>query len=84
MQQSLLLLSNNILYLVVAKYNAGIEIHKYDTDNDQWVIEVATPKIDTYYNMELIAGNNGEFFIAYECTNDSAGKVGVYKYTPGE
>ena len=38
--------------------------------------------IDTYYNIELTAGTNGAFFIAYECTYNNAGKVGVYIYTP--
>ncbi|MCD4792685.1 MAG: hypothetical protein K8R54_05605 [Bacteroidales bacterium] len=76
------IISNGILYLVCANYDGGIEIHKYNSETNTWNIEGSTSKIDTYYNIELTAGINGEFFIAYECTYDYAGQVGVYKYVP--
>ena len=75
-------ISNDILYFVFANYNGGIEIHKYNSTTNTWNIEGVTPFIDTEYNIELIAGTNGEFYIAYEATYNHAGKVGVYKYTP--
>ena len=78
------IISNDILYLIIAVYDGGIEVHKYNSETNTWNLEGTTAKIDTYYNIELTAGINGEFFIAYECTNTDAGKVGVYKYTPAE
>ena len=79
-----IIVSNDILYLVIANYDGGIDIHKYNSETNTWNLEGTTPQIDTYYNIELTAGINGEFFIAYECTYSDAGKVGIYKYTPVE
>ena len=76
------IISNDILYLVLAKYNDGIEVYKYNSETKAWNLEGTTDRIDNYYNIELVAGANGQFFIAYECTYDYPGKVGVYVYTP--
>ena len=73
--------ANDILYLLVAQYDSGIDIYRLSAC-DGWILEGSTPKIDVYYNFEAVAGKNGEIFIGYECTENADGKVGVFKYTP--
>lgn len=76
--------ANDVLYLAVAKYNGGVEIFKYDSENNEWNKEGTTPDIGAnYYSIDLAAGNNGEFYIAYAITESGTDyEIGVYKYTP--
>jgi Bacterial Ig-like domain (group 2) len=73
--------ANNILYLLVANYNDGLDIYKLNSC-DIWIYEGKTTKPDTYYNFDVVAGTNGEFFIGYECTDTYNGDVGVFQYVP--
>jgi transglutaminase/protease-like cytokinesis protein 3 len=73
--------TNDYVYLLVAEYNDGISIYRL-TDCGEWVSEGKTSKLDTYYNFDAIAGKKGEIYIGYECTDNSVGQVGVFKYTP--
>ena len=77
-------ISNDVLYLAVAKYDGGIDIYKYDSEQNSWNFEGTTPDFGAfYYTIDLAAGNNGEFYIAYSITDDGSGyKIGAYKYSP--
>ncbi|PLW98822.1 MAG: hypothetical protein C0594_17875 [Marinilabiliales bacterium] len=78
------IISNDILYLAVAKYDGGIEIYKYDDDANSWSYEGSTPDFGAiYYTIDLAPGNNGEFYIAYTITDDGSDyEIGAFKYTP--
>lgn len=78
------IVSNDVLYLAVAQYDAGIAIYKYDSENNSWSHEGSTPDFGAvYYTIDLAAGNNGEFYIAYSVIDSGSDKeVGVFKYTP--
>lgn len=80
-EQTDVVISSDQLYLVVANYNKGVEIYKFNEDNS-WGYEGIFDVPDVYYAIKTSAGNNGEFFIAVECTNKVPGRVGVFKYTP--
>ncbi|MBN2280773.1 MAG: Ig-like domain-containing protein [Candidatus Marinimicrobia bacterium] len=73
--------SNDIVYLIIAKYEGGIEIYSL-TEVGSWTKEVESEPVDIYYNFDAVAGVNGEVFIGYECTYNYKGQVGVYQFTP--
>jgi len=73
--------SNDIVYVLIAEYNDGIKIHKLNSCG-KWISEGSTTSPDLYYNFDAVAGKNGEIFIGYECSGNFEGQVGVYKYIP--
>jgi len=73
--------ANDIVYLLIALKDGGIEIYKL-TNCGEWILEGITEKPDYYYIIDAIAGKNGEIYIGYECTYNADGQVGVFKYTP--
>ncbi len=77
-------ISNDILYLVVARYDEGIEVYKYDSEQNSWNFEGKTSDFGaTYYTIDLAPGNNGEFYIAYSITDSGSDyEIGAFKYTP--
>jgi hypothetical protein len=77
-------ISNDILYLVVAPYEEGIEIYKYDSEQDSWNFEGKTADFGaTYYTIDVAPGNNGEFYIGYTVTDSGSDyEIGAFKYTP--
>lgn len=80
-QQVEVLVANDVLYLLIANNDDGIDIWKLN-ECGVWIYEGKTAKPDTYYNIKTVEGTDGQFFIAYECTYSLNGQVGVYKYTP--
>ncbi|MBN1926139.1 MAG: Ig domain-containing protein [Prolixibacteraceae bacterium] len=77
-----IVISSDIVYLCIGEYDGGIKIYKLN-EAGQWVYEGTTSKIGVYYNFDLAAGKNGDFFIAFECTSDpDKGEIGVFHYTP--
>lgn len=73
--------ANDIVYAIIANYNGGIEVYRLNEDGN-WKKEVDTERLDTSYNLDAVAGLNGEIFIGYECTGNNVGQVGVFQYTP--
>ena len=78
-EQVEVVVANDIVYTLIVNYNDGIDIYRL-TECGEWVLEGTTAKPDTYYNIDAIAGKNGEIFIGYQC--NANGKVGVFKYMP--
>ncbi len=80
-EQVELVTSGNVLYMVFANYNKGMDIYKLNSCG-RWVYEGRTQRPDVYYCISLASGLNGEFYINYNCRDEKKNKVGIFKYTP--